>query len=77
MKSNEIEILPEKSLELDAAQKKIMVVFSGGDAASIEYKNGKKWKIRAGGQAYICKGDLATITNLSNEESVHLFVIYN
>ncbi|KAK8886957.1 hypothetical protein M9Y10_037992 [Tritrichomonas musculus] len=77
LKSNEIEILPQKSLDLDATKNKIVVVFSQGDSGQIEYKNGNKWKIRAGGQAYICKGDSAVITNLGKQNSIHLFVICN
>lgn len=77
-KSNEVELLPGKSIEIDAKKSRVIVLFSGSGSAEIVYRNGKKWKMRQGGQAYICKGDFATISNNgSKKQPVNLFIINN
>ncbi|OHS98234.1 hypothetical protein TRFO_35388 [Tritrichomonas foetus] len=76
-RSNEVEVLPGRAMELKADHGRVVVMVAAGEA-TIEYpKSKKRWKIRPGAHAYICKGDSATITNRSEEEPLKMFLVLN
>ena len=76
IKSNEVQLLPHKSFELHADKCRLVVMVSEGQA-QIKYPNKKRWVLRSGAHAYICKGDSAVIKNTSKDNPIKMFIVHN